>query len=93
MAQSNAPTLLSQLWAQIEPTIVSADAKAAQRLVARAAFFSGVFPVLTVAKRAKLRAQARDRAATTAADAVILACINLRLFDCPELHNTFHSPA
>jgi hypothetical protein len=55
MAETNEPTLFSQLWAQVEPTILGDDASKTDRLNARTAFLSGANAVLLVAGRAKDR--------------------------------------
>jgi hypothetical protein len=55
MADTNDPTLFSQLWAQVEPTILSDNATKTDRINARTAFLSGANAVLLVASRAKTR--------------------------------------
>jgi hypothetical protein len=41
MADTNDPTLFSQLWAQVEPTILGEGASETERINARTAFLSG----------------------------------------------------
>jgi hypothetical protein len=55
MATRNGPTLLSQLWAKVEPTILAENAGATERITARTAFLSGAQAILIVVARAKLR--------------------------------------
>jgi|HubBroStandDraft_4_1064222.scaffolds.fasta_scaffold2161569_1 hypothetical protein len=55
MADTNDPTLFSQLWAQVEPTILGEGASETERINARTAFLSGANAVLLFAGRAKLR--------------------------------------
>jgi hypothetical protein len=55
MANTNEPTLFSQLWAQVEPTILGEDATRTERINARTAFLSGANAVLLVVGRAKER--------------------------------------
>jgi hypothetical protein len=55
MADTNEPTLFSQLWAQVEPTILGDGATKTDRINARTAFLSGANAVLLVAARAKDR--------------------------------------
>jgi hypothetical protein len=55
MAETNEPTLFSQLWAQVEPTILGEGATKTERINARTAFLSGANAVLMVAGRAKER--------------------------------------
>jgi hypothetical protein len=55
MADTNEPTLFSQLWAQVEPTILGEAATKTERINARTAFLSGANAVLLVASRAELR--------------------------------------
>ena len=55
MATRDQPTLLSQLWAQVEPTILGTDPGATERITARTAFLSGVQAILMVVGRAKAR--------------------------------------
>jgi hypothetical protein len=49
------PTLFSQLWAQVEPTILGDGATKTDRINARTAFPSGANAVLLVAVRAETR--------------------------------------
>ena len=55
MADTNEPTLFSQLWAQVEPTILGDEASKTDRIRARTAFLAGANAVLLVASRAKTR--------------------------------------
>jgi hypothetical protein len=55
MANNDEPTLFSQLWAQVEPTILGDEASKTDRIRARTAFLSGANAVLLVASRAKTR--------------------------------------
>jgi hypothetical protein len=47
------PTLFSQLWAQVEPTILGEGASKTERTNARTAFLSGANAVLLFDGRAK----------------------------------------
>jgi hypothetical protein len=49
------PTLFSQLWAQVEPTILGDNASKTDRIYAGTAFLSGANAALLVASRAKDR--------------------------------------
>jgi hypothetical protein len=55
MADTNEPTLFSQLWAQVEPTILGDAASKTDRLNARTAFLSGASAVLLATSRAEGR--------------------------------------
>jgi hypothetical protein len=55
MAETNQPTLFSQLRAQVEPTILGDGATKTERINARTAFLSGANAVLLIAGRAKVR--------------------------------------
>jgi hypothetical protein len=55
MVDTDEPTLFSQLWAQVEPTILGEEATKTERINARTAFLSGANAVLLVVSRAKLR--------------------------------------
>jgi hypothetical protein len=55
MADTDEPTLFSQLWAQVEPTILGDGATKTERINARTAFLSGANAVLLVAGRARTR--------------------------------------
>jgi hypothetical protein len=60
MATDDEPTLFSQLWAKVEPTILGDGATATDRIHARTAFLSGANAVLLVASRAKLQGGGRE---------------------------------
>lgn len=53
MATHDEPTLFSQLWAKVEPTILADGASETERLQARIAFLSGANAVLVVTARAE----------------------------------------
>lgn len=53
MATQNEPTLLGQLWAKVEPTILAEGASATERLHARIALLSGANAVLVATARAE----------------------------------------
>ena len=55
MADTNEPALFSQLWAQVEPTILGENANKTDRINARTAFLAAASAVLMVAGRAKER--------------------------------------
>jgi hypothetical protein len=55
MATRDEPTLLGQLWAKVEPTILTEGASATERLHARIAFLSGANAILVATTRAELR--------------------------------------
>jgi hypothetical protein len=55
MATDDEPTLFSQLWAQVEPTILGDHANKTDRINARTAFLSGASAVLMIAGRANER--------------------------------------
>jgi hypothetical protein len=55
MSRTEEPTLFSQLWAQVEPTILGDDASKTDRIRARTAFLAGANAVPLVASRAKTR--------------------------------------
>jgi hypothetical protein len=59
MATQNEPTFVGQLWAKVEPTMLSDSATATERIHARGAFLSGTDAVLVVTKRAKERGGGR----------------------------------
>jgi hypothetical protein len=55
MADTNPPTLFSQLWAQVESTLLGKYASEAERIQARTAFLSGANAVFVLIDTAKVR--------------------------------------